>query len=145
MAMIEMVISKKRIISDSHNTTDIFVVVIMFCIYHAIKGSRKSVEYSYINFCFESVLNSDSYSDIRRVKSWGINKSLKPILIMMINQGLLVAKLKSYKLELSLSDYGVMYVKEMIENSLFEEINKGADAITKKLSTSALKKQNFIW
>lgn len=143
--MINMEISKRRVVSDSHNTTDIFVVIIMFCVFHALKGKRKTVNLDYLNFCFESVINSYVLDDVKFVKPWGINKSLKPILIMMVKQGLLNFQVKNYNLEILISEYGILYLNEIMQNSLFTEINQSAASVTQKISAVKLNKQKFIW
>jgi hypothetical protein len=64
---------------------------------------------------------------------------------MMVKQGLLSFQVKNYNLEILISEYGILYLNEIMQNSLFTEINESAASVTQKISAVKLNKQKFIW
>lgn len=143
--MIEIKLKNKRVLASSFNTNEIYSAIIMFIIYHAVRGRCKSVRINYINFSFDCVMNNTILTDHEYVSTWNINPLLKPLLVMLCSYGLLSLQRKSTGLEFHMTENGNSYVEEMINEGLFSEINITAQRLAHSLTLKKLDNQKLIW
>lgn len=143
--MIEIKLNKKRILSSSFNTNEIYVAVILFCVYYTVSGRSKSIKLSVLNFSFDCIINDTEPSDYEFVSTWSINPLLKPLLVMLDSFKLIEIKNNSGKIQIHITENGKSYVEEMINENLFVGINLSAKYLTQKLTSKKFENQKLIW
>ncbi|MFJ5498916.1 hypothetical protein ACIPUN_03100 [Pectobacterium sp. CHL-2024] len=143
--MIEIKLKNKRVLSSSFNTNEIYSAIIMFSIYHALRGRCKSVKINYIHFSFDCVIKNITLNDHEYVGPWSINPLLKPLIIMLCSYGFLSYQNKPSGLEIKITDAGNTYVEEMINEGLFLEINVSTQRLAQSLTLKKLDNQKLIW
>ncbi|MBQ0688795.1 hypothetical protein J7315_22395 [Providencia rettgeri] len=143
--MIKIILNKKRILSSSYNTNEIYSSIVLFIIYHALKGKIKSIDLEYLSFTFDCIIKNTNNIDYDFVSCWDVNPLIKPIILLLSSYQLINIINKNSKLSISITDSGNLYVEEMISEKLFNEVNEKARKITSKLTIKKLKNNKLIW
>ncbi|VEI63140.1 Uncharacterised protein [Serratia fonticola] len=143
--MIEIKLKKRRILASSSNTNEIYTTIILFSTYYALKGRCKSVDLEYLSFTFDHIINNTKSLDYDFVSIWDINTLIKPIILLLASYSLLEISYKKGKVTVFTTQSGNEYIEEMINENLFNEINRHAKEITSKITIKNLKNNKLLW
>lgn len=143
--MIEIKLKKRRILSSSSNSNEIYCSIILLIIYHTLKGKSKTIGFEYLNFAFHNIINNIENLDYDFVQSWEVNTLIKPITILLASYKLIKVESRNGRMVISITESGILHVEEMINEGLFNEIHTSTIKITKKLTFKKLKNSRLLW
>lgn len=143
--MIEIKLNKRRVLASSSNSNEIYSSIVLFTIYYALRGRTKSVNLEYISFAFDNIINNTNNLDYDYVQLWNVNSLIKPIILLLYTYELLDIDYKNSKMAIKITDNGNLYVEEMINEELFNDINTSARELTKKLTIKKLQNNKLLW
>ncbi|MGF6436603.1 hypothetical protein [Kosakonia sp. 1610] len=143
--MIEIKLNKRRVLASSSNSNEIYSSIVLFTIYYALKGRTKSVNLEYISFAFDNIINNTNNLDYDYVQLWNVNSLIKPIILLLYTYELLDIDYKNSKMAIKITYNGILYVEEMINEELFNDINTSARELTKKLTIKKLQNNKLLW